>query len=76
MWSSNYSDRSISSVWITAKLGDRLVPARCHHNEVTAEAIETLATFAVDSGAKPILLSATMKTALILVVGKRVGKAV
>jgi len=32
--------------------------------------------FAVDSGAKPILLSATMKTALILVVGKRVGKAV
>jgi hypothetical protein len=35
-----------------------------------------LCTFAVDSGAKPILLSATMKTALILVVGKRVGKAV
>lgn len=33
-------------------------------------------TFTVDSGAKPILLSATMKTALILVVGKRVGKAV
>ncbi|TIM84937.1 hypothetical protein [Mesorhizobium sp.] len=33
-------------------------------------------TFPVDSGAKPILLSATMKTALILVVGKRVGKAV
>jgi hypothetical protein len=32
--------------------------------------------FAVDSGVKPILLSATMKTALILVVGKRVGKAV
>jgi hypothetical protein len=31
--------------------------------------------FAVDSGVKPILLSATMKTALILV-GKRVGKAV
>jgi hypothetical protein len=33
-------------------------------------------TLPVDSGAKPILLSATMKTALILVVGKRVGKAV
>jgi hypothetical protein len=32
-------------------------------------------TLAVDSGAKPILLSATMKKALILV-GKRVGKAV
>jgi len=32
-------------------------------------------TFAVDIRAKPILLSATMKKALILV-GKRVGKAV
>jgi hypothetical protein len=32
-----------SSVRITAKLGDRSVPARRHHNEVTAEAIETLA---------------------------------
>ena len=33
------------------------------------------ATLPVDSGVEPTLLSATMKTALILV-GKRVGKAV
>ena len=31
------------SVRITAKLGDRAVPTRRHHNEVTVEAIETLA---------------------------------